>query len=221
MAVVHRTVCAGGGVQQHIFPAARRVPSAVEDGAHWADGHAVFDRERTFAGDVEKGGTSSADAGSAIVGGGVGDVAVVDTAGMDPALGGRILLVFGIMLKQDAEKPERGDWDHDQAAEDANQGKFRLVRTQASQPLRVPSKSILLDCVPRRGSFSASETIEAQAVSASSTNLATEPVVGVHRPNENTGTGREAPSLMFSGASCRSTRSTGMAGRHHRIECHG
>jgi hypothetical protein len=55
------------------------------------------------------------------VAGGFGYVAVVDPARMDPALGGRILLVFGIVLKQDAEKPERGDWDHDQAAEYANQ----------------------------------------------------------------------------------------------------
>ncbi len=121
MAVVYRTLCCGGGVQ-HISSRRRTaLRSAVKNGAHWADGNAVFDRERHFAGDAETGGAPSADAGRPIVAGGFGYVAVVDPARMDPALGGRILLVFGIVLKQDAEKPERGDWDHDQAAEDANQ----------------------------------------------------------------------------------------------------
>ena len=40
---------------------------------------------------------------------------------MDPALGDRVLIFFGIVLKQDGEKPEGSDRDHDEAAEHANQ----------------------------------------------------------------------------------------------------
>jgi len=121
MAVVYRTLCAGGGVQ-HVSSRRRTcLWSVIENGAHRADGDAVLDRNWYFASNTKTGGTSSANARRPIVAGCFGYIAVVDSARMDPALGDRVLIFFGIVLKQDGEKPEGSDRDHDEAAEHANQ----------------------------------------------------------------------------------------------------